>query len=285
MLYASRPISNLLIAALILSVMVHGLAFLWMSLARTEAEKPLRVVARVDVVDKLQLPTRPVLKQIPRLKVPPPPLQRPVQRAGYQGTRPGVGGDPAPAPKSLRMELPRNARRQPLNPNSSVLSDRSIEGDPDRGNAFGDPNGVHGATGAGGNGPGGTGGGGDGGFAASTDPLAVLRAGAIKCNGCHISSSVGPEINVRPLNIEMMSQDTGWNIGSGPQDGCSIEVQFEHHLDAKGRVLGVRILKTASDPVLQEAMKYFAAIHEFTPPIPAVETYVVSTYLFYPPGR
>ena len=214
--------------------------------------------------------------------------QRQVPRPGHKGTRPGTGGDPAPAPKALRMHLPQSSSNRTVNPNSRVLQGSSTEGDPDRGHAFGDPNGVHGGTGTGGNGPGGTGGegggDGDGGFqiTAATTPEDILRAGVIQCNGCHAQGNLGPAAT-RPINVETMSDSTGWNIGQAPKGRYAIPVEFEYQLDADGKVLNIRILKTAQNPVLQEALKYFAEIHQWTPPNPRAPCYAVAIYNFYPP--
>lgn len=277
MLFASRPGWNILTATLVLSLMLHGLFLLGMSLQRREQGQKMRIITRVDVVDEVQLPRTAAVKQRPRVKVPPPPLpDKVVQRAGHKGTRPGVGGDPAPAPKALKMDLPRS-RAPEFNRDSAVLRDRSVDGDPERGNPFGDPNGVHGGTGEGGNGPGGTGGGGDGGFGAPPPESAeqILRQGTVECKGCHTPLT-------RPLNVELLANSTGWNIGMpGPPDVTPIEVQFEFQLDAQGKILKLRILKTSPDPQIQEALKYFAAMHEFTPP--GEPTYAVCNYKFYPP--
>ncbi len=289
MFLTSRPSWGLLKATLFLSLLVHGLLLMWFSLIRPETTQTIRVVSKVNVVDNLSLPNQQELKPRPRLKVPEIPLpDRQVERAGHKGTRPGVGGDPAPAPKSLRMQLPRNSRPELVNPDSNVMSGRSIDGDPNRGNAFGDPQGVHGGTGTGGNGPGGTGGDGDGGWSASGggSPEALLRAGVIHCNGCHASNEQGVPATTRPINVEMMSQSTGWNIygGGDESSGCGVDVEFEHKISAEGKVLQIRILKTSQDPAVREAIEYFAEIHEFTPPVPRATTYAISHYRFYPPG-
>lgn len=289
MLMARNAGWNVLIATLVLSVMVHCLVLLAVSLQRHREEARLRVVARVDVIDQLQLPQAPAVPQRPRIKVPEVPLpDRIVQREGHQGTRPGVGGDPAPAPKSLKMELPKNSVPQAARHDSPMLTDRSIDGDPDRGNAFGDPDGVHGATGEGGNGPGGTGGSGDGGRAPAPPPPStpedIVRQGAIDCKGCHAVGYTpeGQHNKGRPLNVEMLANTTGWNIGPGRTNSSQpIEVEFEYQLTAEGKVEKLRILKTSSNRDIAEALKYFAMMHEFTPP--GFPVTLVANYVFYPP--
>lgn len=279
---------NALIATLVLSVMVHGLCLLALSLQRGREPEKLRVVARVDVVDKLQLPKQMQVER-PRIQVPDVPLpDKVVQRQGHKGTRPGVGGDPAPAPKSLKMELPKSTTPQAARRDSPMLSDRSIDGDPDRGNAFGDPNGVHGGTGTGGNGPGGTGGSGDGGVAPPrpATPEDIVRQGVIDCAGCHDVTPV-PERpdgtrGGQPLNVEQLSNTTGWNIGPARSNSSTpIEVEFEYQLAADGKVERLRILKTSSDPDIAEGLKYFAMMHQFTPP--GVACTKIAKYKFYPP--
>ncbi len=284
MFLTSRP-SNLSIlkATLVLSLLLHGLGVLAFSLVPEEEPQKLRVVARVDVVDKLRLPAQPAVRMLPRPKPPPPLPDRLVRQAGWVGTRPGEGGDPAPAPKALRMNLPRSQRSQ-TNPDSNVLRGQSVEGDPDRGNAFGDPNGVHGGTGEGGNGPGGTGGSGQGGYAAANaTPEDIMRAGLVECNGCHVEPGKDgqPPIRPRPLSLEMMAQSTGWRINQFASREGGVEAEFEYELDADGRVLKLRILKTSNDPVLREALSYFASLAEWT--APGKHCYAVAPIRFHPP--
>jgi len=289
MLVASQPTANVIKATLILSVMLHGLILL--ALSGTSQEKPekVRVIAKVDVVSDIKLPDKPKAATLPRLKVPPPPPPKiPVLRPGHKGTRPGVGGDPAPAPKSLRMNLPKNRRPAAVNPNSSVLRGKSIDGDPDRGTAFGDPDGIHGGTGTGGNGPGGTGGDGDGGQAmvsanASTED--ILRAGIIDCNGCHVNrvnlAGAVPD-ETRPLNLEVMSQNTGWQINQHPSRPGGIEAEYEYELDPSGKILNVRVLKAPYDPQIREVLDYFASMAQWT--APGVHCYAIMPIKFHPPA-
>lgn len=295
---ARYPGWNILVATLVLSALAHALFLLAVSLAPGPSSPKLRVVTLVDVIDRLELPSEksPAVSR-PRFQAPLP--DRFVTRPGHAGTRPGQGGDPAPAPRSLQMELPRSAP-QAARPNEPTLSSRSTSGGVDRGSAFGDPDGVLGGRGEGGTGgmgPGGTGGSGDGGRAAPEPPLPdppdtpleILQAGTIDCKGCHDAPGTRPPPNrpgVRrggqPVNVEQLAHTSGWNIGSPPPAGVEpIEVQFEYQLSYEGRVEKLRILKTSSDPAIAAALEHFAMMHEFTPPgYPAT---LIANYLFYPP--
>lgn len=274
---------NALIATLILSLMVHALTLLAVSLRRAPESPRMRVVAKVDVIDKLQAPPPP--KEIERPKfVPPPPPDKVVKNTGHQGTRPGVGGDPAPAPKSLKMELPKNQVPQAANRNSAVLTDRSVDGDPDRGNAFGDPNGVHGGTGTGGTGPGGTGGDGDGGTAPPPPPQgpeALLRSGHIQCTGCHFEP-VDAAMSSQPANIEALEHDTTWSIRGGgtPPPGRKVDVTFEFQVAPDGKIEKVTVLENTGSNEEKEALVYFARMHQFTPPNRPIRIH--AHYSFYP---
>lgn len=257
------PRSRILLATMILSLLIHGIVLLAMSLRRAPEVPKLRTVAQVDVVRGSEVP---VHRQKPK-KIPPRPLTRPVVKAGHEGTRPGVGGDPAPAPLSLKLDLPQTAPRA-RDPKGLRL-DRSVAGDPRRGNPFGDPKGVPGGVGSGGSGPGGTGGGGDGGFAMEPTPPAPapdapvrLQNGTIFCTGCH-------NTRTQPLNIERLALDRGWDVRGGeppPGAGPGVVAEFEYLLDPDGHVDKVVILQNSTDPEEAEALTAFAAMHEFTPP-------------------
>jgi hypothetical protein len=278
--------TNVIKATLILSIMLHGLVLLALSGSSQESTEKVRIIAKVDVVDDIQLPEKPKAAALPRIKVPPPP-KIPVQRPGHKGTRPGVGGDPAPAAKSLRMDLPKAQRPPAVNPRSSVLRGKSIGGDPERGTAFGDPDGVHGGTGTGGTGPGGTGGDGDGGqsVAADASPEEILRAGIIDCNGCHVnraSMAGDPPQPTRPLNLEMMSLNTGWQINQHPTRQGGLEAEYEYELDPSGKVLNIRVLKAPYNPQIREVLQYFASMAQWTPP--GVHCYAIMPIKFHPPA-
>src|SRR5690606_12058168 len=119
------------------------------------------------------------------------------------------------------------------------------------------------------NGPGGTGGNAGG----TADPVAVLKRGTIYCAGCH-------DTRTRPINVEYLGSDSGWDIRGGPPDetGSLVEAVFDFHLDAKGKVRKVTVVKSSDREDERQALVHFAAMHEFTPP--GEEAVVRIRYLF-----
>lgn len=102
--------------ALVLALLGHVLAlFAWMVFSSGPEDKPkLRVVARVDVIDRLEKPPPPPEAKKPAFKPPPVPVPKtavPAPASPRPSVRPG-GGSPPPgrsgAPARLEPELPKS---------------------------------------------------------------------------------------------------------------------------------------------------------------------------------
>lgn len=176
MLIVRRMQWDIIHGALVVALLLHVLAlFAWVVFASApEKERPMRVIARVDVVDKLAEVPKPAQTRKPAFK--PPPVPRPATTPGPTNKPPGKigkrGGSPPPgragAPVRQEPELPKVSR--PLSGPGYPVGHGTGQGSK-RGTGSGTGNGQGTGTGDGtGDGDGGDGEGGGGGGAAPPAP-------------------------------------------------------------------------------------------------------------------
>ncbi|NMA27315.1 MAG: hypothetical protein GX934_06090 [Burkholderiales bacterium] len=91
-----------------------------------------------------------------------------------------------------------------------------------------------------------------------------------------------PPQPTRPLNLEMMSLNTGWQINQHPTRQGGVEAEYEYELDPSGKVLNIRVLKAPYNPQIREVLQYFASMAQWAPP--GVHCYAIMPIKFHPPA-